>query len=244
MVANDSLRLAQSNEKTFDPDGLIANPSPDLGAQATQTVVDTLADAGVSIVGTSSAPVVTGDPTGTQTADPTVDPNAPVPVPVLVNVAPVPPVTIAPIDFGQAVNDIIQANPNPFMGTPQQPSAPVVTPMFAGLVIAWDGYNANGTQEKVPDWDHLEVHVSTTGNFTPTVDTLATTIQAGGAAATYQTTAYGVEQYVRFVAVSRSGARSVASAISMAEPLKLEQGDIGFDIATTQTFMNNTHFLF
>jgi hypothetical protein len=53
---------------------------------------------------------------------------------------------------------------------PPVPSAPLIEERAGTLVVTWDGAFADGTTPPA-DWDHVEVHVSTTPGYTPTDDT-------------------------------------------------------------------------
>lgn len=50
---------------------------------------------------------------------------------------------------------------------PPVPSAPTLESRSGALVVTWDGAFAAGTTPPA-DWDHVEVHVSTTSGYTPT----------------------------------------------------------------------------
>lgn len=253
----DSLRLRQSTQASWEIDGLPGTTTPEAAAQMMPAIIEAMGGGG-------SFPNTGGSGTdGSTTAGPG-----------LISIQPVDPVQLQPLTidattisdlqsvqalnisavvisttvFTQAVADIITANPNPFTGTPAQPTTPVLSPIPNGILVAWDGLNANGTVEKVPDWDHLEVHVSELASFTPTTATLKTTIRASkdgqGGQAIYATTRYGVSQYVRFVAVARSGASSTPSKVASAQPGQITSIDVGQFALTVTNFIDDRHHLY
>jgi hypothetical protein len=238
-VASEPLRLRQTTEVPWDIDGLPGTSSPEAAAQMLPALSDALTTAGslpdTSGIGTDGGSTVVG----TITAD-----SATATIPWLN----IPAIVVQTPDFSQAVTDILTANPNPFVGTPNQPTTPVLTPIPNGIQVAWDGLNANGTIEKTPDWDHLEVHVSEDPVFVPTTASLKTTIHAfkdgQGGQAIYATTRYGVSQYVRFVAVARSGASSAPSKVASAQPGQVSALDVGQFALTVLNFKDDKHHLY
>jgi hypothetical protein len=107
---------------------------------------------------------------------------------------------------------------------PPTPSTPLLTAFIGSIRIEWDGLGSLG--EVMPaDFKLVEVHVSTVDNFTPTTATLYDTI-TGAAAVGYTKGAYGVAQFVRFIAVDTSGNRSGASADSTALPRQILNPDL------------------
>jgi hypothetical protein len=107
---------------------------------------------------------------------------------------------------------------------PATPAAPsVAASLIAVQVTHTLGAATGGTYNLAIDLDHLEVHVSTTGSFTPSAATLvgklpanAGMLQAGiPAVGTFQVDTLvpaGSTAYVRVVAVDKTGNRSTASA--------------------------------
>lgn len=148
---------------------------------------------------------------------------------------------VGPVDLHEAITTVIIANPNPDYGPPAQPSPPTVDPIPSAIVVSWDGLNADGTVTRTPDWDHIAVHVSVDPAFTPDDTTMKATIHATQAAqggqAVYATTDYDHEQYVRLVAVARSGRTSAPSTQASGRPSRID----GFDIA--QFTIDVTHFI-
>ena len=121
------------------------------------------------------------------------------------------------------------------------PSAPLVTPAPLGVVIAWDGTFADGASQP-SDFDHVEVHVSDTGGFTPSAGTLVTTMPKAGTFTAVPLAT--VAQYSVLVAPGDQGsatpaligsgdvsfsAGGAAVTISPAAPSSPSVGDIWFD---------------
>lgn len=242
MNNTDDLRLRQSTWPAFDIDGVPGTTSADSATEMVPAIIDALGSGGTlpdtANAGTAGA---TSDTTGTVTTGENIDPPLIPPVTI-------PQVVIQAPDFTGAVTDVLAANPNLYLGTPSQPSVPLLTPIPAGILIAWDGYNADGTLEKTPDWDRLEVHVSEDSSFTPSLTTLKATIHAlkegQVGQAVYATTRYGVNQYVRFVAVARSGASSVASKPGVGQPAQISTVDVGTDVFTAIAEKDTRHHIF
>lgn len=107
---------------------------------------------------------------------------------------------------------------------PPTPSTPLMTALISAVRIEWDGLGSIG-QAMPADFSHVEVHVSTVNNFTPSTSTLYDTI-LGAAAIGYTKGAYGVTQYARFIAVDTSGNKSAASAVASAIPRQILNPDV------------------
>lgn len=108
---------------------------------------------------------------------------------------------------------------------PPMPSAPLIEERPGALVVTWDGTFVGGVSAPA-DWDHVEVHVSTTPDYEPTDETEITTIHSlkGGSV----TLALDpVAQYVRLQAVSTSGVESEPTAEFEATPLPASTGEGG-----------------
>lgn len=106
---------------------------------------------------------------------------------------------------------------------PVAPSTPTVSNYLGQLRIAWDGLDDTGAA-MAADTDRVEVHVSGTSGFTPSDATMID--QLNGAGESYATTAYGVTQYAKLVAVDRSGNRSAASAQGSGATAQVVSADI------------------
>lgn len=240
MPNTDDLRLRQSTWPTYDIDGIPGNTAAEAAASLAPAVADALGSGGTlpDTTGNGTDGAITDSGTITMAASTT----------PLVGVVTIPAIVVQSPDFSQAVADILAANPTPYLGTPNQPSKPVLSQIPNGILAQWDGYNANGEIEKTPDWDHLEVHVSTDSSFTPSPATLATTIYAPKAGqsgqAVYADTDYGVVKYVRFVAVGRSGASSAPSVPASAVPGQITALDVGRFALTVLNFKDDKHHLY
>jgi len=109
--------------------------------------------------------------------------------------------------FGQAA----------YNGTPPpRPNTPTLTPIMAGLDVAWNG-TFNETAPK--DFSHLLVYVSPVENFIHGPSNLAGTLYRAGSipVAPLPTTVH----YVRFVAVNTSGVESEPSFDASATPAQV-----------------------
>lgn len=93
---------------------------------------------------------------------------------------------------------------------PPVPSAPVVDNYLGLLRAYWDGKFLNN-QARPTDFSRIDVHVSSTNNFTPTAATLAGPLSASGSV--FIEAPYGERRYVRFVAYDATGNASGASVI-------------------------------
>jgi hypothetical protein len=62
------------------------------------------------------------------------------------------------------------------------PSMPLLSAAPHGYVVAWDGHNADGSDDRPPDWSRCEIHSSVTSGFTFGPSTLRGTFEssAGG----------------------------------------------------------------
>lgn len=164
--------------------------------------------------------------------------------------------TIDPVDLSQYITTIINTTPTGDYGPPQQPSAPVLTGIPTGIQATWDGKNADGSTTRVADWDHVDVHMSTTSGFTPSATTVVATMVATsqnstipgttsqGGSVVISDTNYGVTQYVVFIAVARSGQQSLPSAQSSGTPLQISNIDVQALSLEVTTFKNLQHFLY
>jgi hypothetical protein len=92
---------------------------------------------------------------------------------------------------------------------PPSPSTPTVTPAPAGLTVAWDGTFPGAAQPL--DFANVEVHVSTTPGFTPSIATLRGALLKAGQT-TVTPLSSGTTYYVGLVAANTSGVESAVSA--------------------------------
>lgn len=123
---------------------------------------------------------------------------------------------------------------------PSTPAAPtVVSSKIALQVISTLGKASGGTYNLESDLALLEVHASSSAGFTPTTATKIGTMPADKgimlaatpAVATFQTDAL-VAQYVRVIAIDKTGNRSPASATASAVPGLLDSAYISELTAT------------
>lgn len=110
---------------------------------------------------------------------------------------------------------------------PPVPSTPVVTNYLGQLRVAWDGLGSAG-EEMPRDLAHVEVHVDVTNNFTPTAATLVDSFSTIAGERVITDLPYDVEQFVRLIAVDRTGNASAPSAVGSAIPAAIGYADIAF----------------
>lgn len=110
---------------------------------------------------------------------------------------------------------------------PPIPSTPTVTEFLGTVRIAWDGESEDGVvmPEAAIDFDHVEIHMDPGSLFTPDETTLVGRMYGAG---TFSVTdlPYGVEQFVRLVAVDWSGNRSDPSDQDSATPQQVVSADV------------------
>ena len=112
---------------------------------------------------------------------------------------------------------------------PPAPSTPLVTQGVGSLLRAtWDGKDATGAAllASAPDLFAVEVHLSTTANFTPDNTTYRDVLFGAGAIVLTDNLLYGVTYFVRLVAVDVAGNRSPVSAQGSGSPRQVKDGDI------------------
>lgn len=107
---------------------------------------------------------------------------------------------------------------------PGTPDAPAVTPMFNGLLVAWDG-NLNGASP-LSDFLWTEVHVSTVSGFSPSPATLQGTMITASILPVAGLT-IGTAYYVRLMARNSSGIAGIPSAQAEGTPTSLTASLIG-----------------
>ncbi len=91
---------------------------------------------------------------------------------------------------------------------PPIPSAPSVSSGLSILKLAWDGLSSAGGPMGI-DFDHVEIHMSTSASFTPTSATYLDLMYADGSYPVTQTPAngglvYGTTYYFRLISVDRT----------------------------------------
>jgi hypothetical protein len=92
---------------------------------------------------------------------------------------------------------------------PPAPSTPTAAPALGGIAVGWDGTFADGAQIPL-DWSRVEVHASASDGFTPTAETLVSTIETAQGGIIY-TPASG-PTYVKLLARNTSGTASPATS--------------------------------
>jgi hypothetical protein len=124
---------------------------------------------------------------------------------------------------------------------PNKPAPPVVTSNVGTLRVTWSGLDSAGAIQ-VADFDGVEVHVGTTGVFTPDATTLKDYLKSRSTIATTITgLAYGTDWFVRLVAVDTSGNKSAASDQTSTSHAVL-QPVVTTEIGTGQVGLGNTAF--
>jgi len=89
------------------------------------------------------------------------------------------------------------------------PSTPTLTPTFKGLAVTWDGLDVDGdAYNGANQW--VQVHVSTTSNFTPSSSTLMGHLYEPGTFIVSPLTP-GAAYYVKFVGIDETGTVTDAS---------------------------------
>lgn len=117
---------------------------------------------------------------------------------------------------------------------PPSPSVPTLFNYIGLIVCEWDGLGSAG--ERMPlDFDYIEVHCSTTANFTPdrpadmSTSTTFVGLQMGAGQTPYAGATelpIGTNVYFRLVAVDNLGNASAPSATSVLATQAIEDGDI------------------
>lgn len=108
---------------------------------------------------------------------------------------------------------------------PPAPSTPVATPYLGQLKIRWDGLSNVGSAMPL-DLDRVEVHLSTTNNFTPSAATLIDQFATEAGERVAVDLAYGTTYYVKLRAVDRTGNVGPASAQASSVPEQVVSADV------------------
>ncbi|MGW2384397.1 hypothetical protein [Streptomyces sp. NPDC001658] len=120
---------------------------------------------------------------------------------------------------------------------PPQPSDPTVVSVLGGVTAAWDGLFAGGVLMPL-DWQRVEVHASTTDDFTPSAATLRGTIETPQGATAVIATDDPV--YVVLVARNTSGTASTPSGqVGPFGPVPVVADDILDGIVTEGKLAND-----
>lgn len=122
---------------------------------------------------------------------------------------------------------------------PNQPSTPTVTSRLGQLSVVWDGKD-NTTAPMPPDFDHVNVYVSSSGSgFTPSSANLSGTMRVGQALQIPGSTLiYGTTYFVKLIAVDHTGNLSPASAAGSVTLLQV----VSTDISNGQVSLSNLSF--
>lgn len=125
---------------------------------------------------------------------------------------------------------------------PSKPSSPVVTSNVGTLRIFWNGLDYLGVA-MAPDFVGVEVHIGTSGTFTPSSATLKDFLPGSASQSTTITSGltYGVDYFARLVAVDSSGNKSPASDSNSTSQAILLQV-VTTEIGTGQVGLANTAF--
>ena len=107
---------------------------------------------------------------------------------------------------------------------PSVPSTPTAAAVLGVVRVAWDGLASGGGAMPI-DFDHVDVHRSTTSGFTPSASTVFARMEQAGTVPSLGQ-AYGVPWYYKLVAVDTSGNSSAGSAQATATTSQLVSGDL------------------
>lgn len=121
---------------------------------------------------------------------------------------------------------------------PPATSAPTVAPYLGQLNVVWDGKSATNTTMPA-DLSVVEIHVSQTNNFTPSISTLVSMMVASGIDGSQKSLisglSYGVTYYFKLIAVDFAGNKSPASAQGSGMPQRLTSTDVGSNEIITES---------
>src|SRR5882757_33740 len=117
---------------------------------------------------------------------------------------------------------------------PPASTAPTITPIQIGLSIGWDG---NLTAAMPLDFDHVEIHISTSSGFTPSPATMQGILRKAGFFPVVPLTS-GATYYSVLVAVNTSSIAGSASAQASGVPAEVIADDIADGIVTTLKLAN------
>lgn len=110
---------------------------------------------------------------------------------------------------------------------PPAPSTPTVSNYLGVLRVTWDG-NTNTSADMLaaaPDFDHVDIHVSTSSGFTPSSGTLFDRFFAAGTQVYTQGT-YGTTYYFKLIAIDKNGNSGTASAQGSDAPSQVVSADL------------------
>lgn len=132
---------------------------------------------------------------------------------------------------------------------PPMPSTPYGEPQVRGFIVRWDGRNEDGSDVQPLDWARLEVHVSTSPLFEPSVDTLRGTIETPqGGEYHYGAGLTLIPEddtfFVRFVARNTSGTPSLPSAVGTIAVGRVGSTDIADLSLEVIKFKTDQHLIY
>lgn len=119
------------------------------------------------------------------------------------------------------------------------PSVPIVTSLFRGIRVTWDGMDLNGVP-LTADYTYMEIHISDQDNFTPDAETLVDRVTTydyannttGFTMPYFDNFEFGTTYYVRFVAVDINGNKSIPSDTGSTAPQQLSDPDLPAKLVT------------
>jgi hypothetical protein len=120
---------------------------------------------------------------------------------------------------------------------PVTPSTPVVVTQFRGIQVTWDGLDNLGNPMSA-DFHHVDLHVSTVNNFTPTTGTKVDMAVSRGEVFSVQGLTYGTTYYAKLIAYDSTGNASAASTQGSATPQTLVTGDVPGTFITNAMIAN------
>lgn len=103
------------------------------------------------------------------------------------------------------------------------PSTPTLTTRLGTITVQWDGLTSTAGSPPV-NFARMEVHVSTTNNFTPSSSTFKGNMTAG--VFVLADLAYSTTYYIKLVPVSTSGVSGTASAQATGSVQRLVDADV------------------
>lgn len=95
---------------------------------------------------------------------------------------------------------------------PPAPSAPQLYSKLGTITVTWNGLGSSG-ESMPPDWDRVDVHMSSTSGFTPDASTYQDSLKGAGSIIVTQQPG-GATRYFKFVSVDTTGNASEESAES------------------------------
>jgi hypothetical protein len=122
---------------------------------------------------------------------------------------------------------------------PNAPSTPQVSAFFRGIRVIWDGLdNVGGVMPG--DFDHLDVHMSTTSAFTPSSATFVDQLKTRGGVSPLLNLTYGTTYFVKLVAYDTTGNASTPSAQASSAPSQLSDPDLPANLVQGAKIALNT----